>query len=449
MLNDSLIEELGLAAIYTRTNGTILRASGDFRRFLELPKTGFSNNIFDFIPVSFVTTLKNAFKVASEQDQKATIDNIRLPQMKEGETVKISCVPYFNDDKKKKELLLIFLPNINTQFSQDAVQIKHVEGLEKDHVINKLKQDLKYANLSIASLRNQIDVNGEELQTSNEELMATNEELQSTNEELQSVNEELYAVNAELNEKIKDLTQASDDIDNLLNSTKIEVILVDKELRIRKTTSLIDQLFNVNQNCIGVPLLQCNPKLQQVTSSDIVEISNSTIQTGNGHQKEVQSTNGRWYVQQIMPFVNSRNVVDGAIISYVDITEIKRLFESNQELERFAYIASHDLQEPLRNIMDFIVLLKDAYKDKLGKDGMEYLKFIDEAAHRMGDLVRDILSYSRLSARKDSVEVNLQTTLDNVMSDLRKKIEEQGAQIDIISKCQRSMAIRWNVIHCF
>jgi len=431
LLNDSLIEELGLAAIYINPMGNIIRAAGDFRRFLQLPKSGFSNNIFDLLPLGFAATLKSGMDAAIKAEKRTRIEHINLPNMKDDDAVNIVCNPYIDTENSPK-MLLIFLPATQAP-TQPAIKIEHVEGLETDAIISKLNEELRMAHLDIASLRNQIDVNTEELQTSNEELMATNEELQSTNEELQSVNEELYAVNSELNQKIKDFSQANDDIDNLLNGTDIEVILVDKNLILRKTTPFIHKHFNINEDDYGESLRRFEHKFQNA-ADDLITQCERTIKEGTKHQKELQNLKGQWFVQRITPFVNSRNEIDGAIVSYVDITEIKMLYESNRELERFAYVASHDLQEPLRNIIDFIELLQSEYEKQLDENALEYLRFIDEAAYRMGDLIKDTLAYSRLGVRGEGVPVDLDVTLKNVLKDLDRKIKEKDAAIMVMGK---------------
>lgn len=436
LLNDTLIEMLKLAAIYITGAGAIIRAKGNFRRFLELPESGFSNNIFDLLPFSFLDTFREALTKAIKNGISTKIQSISLPQMPDDQAVDIYFHPFLlNKNEDKAELLLIFLPTRATMGDQevDVVKIQHVKGFQKEKMVQKLQQELKQSRMEISTLQSKLDINSEELQTSNEELMATNEELQSANEELQSVNEELYAVNSELNQKLSDLSQANDDIDNLLNSSKIEVILLDREMCIRKTTPFIERHFDFTTNDLGRPLYQINHKFKNA-ADDLYDLCKRVINTGKSHQKELQDNHNFWFIQRINPFINAHKEIAGAIVAYVDITEIKQLYESNKELERFAYVASHDLQEPLRNILDFVNLFKEDYASSLDDTALQYLQFMNEAANRMGNLVKDILSYSRIGVRSVDEPVNLSKTLDNVLADLRKKIDDKKADVVITGK---------------
>src|SRR6185436_10703058 len=120
--------------------------------------------------------------------------------------------------------------------------------------LSALEAELKYTKETLQSTSEQLESSNEELQAANEELLSSNEELQSTNEELQSVNEELYSVNAEYQRKISDLTELANDMDNLLSSTDIGTIFLDRELRIRKFTPQITDNFNLLPPDIGRPI---------------------------------------------------------------------------------------------------------------------------------------------------------------------------------------------------
>lgn len=101
----------------------------------------------------------------------------------------------------------------------------------------------------------------------------------------------------------------------------------------------------------------------------------------------------------------------------------------NKELEQFAYVASHDLQEPLRTISGFADLLKKEYSDRLDGNGHLYLNYLSQAADRMKILIKDLLDYSRIGRQKEAMPVDCNQLLDEVLADLGKSIRESGAKI--------------------
>ncbi len=120
--------------------------------------------------------------------------------------------------------------------------------------VGALEAELIYTKENLQAATEELETSNEELQAANEELLASNEELQSTNEELQSVNEELYSVNAEYQRKIMDLTELGNDMENLLASTDIGTIFLDRQLRIRKYTPQIAETFNLMPHDVGRPI---------------------------------------------------------------------------------------------------------------------------------------------------------------------------------------------------
>ena len=117
--------------------------------------------------------------------------------------------------------------------------------------------------------------------------------------------------------------------------------------------------------------------------------------------------------------------------SHVDITHLKELTDSNKQLERFAYVASHDLQEPLRTVNDFVKLFKDEYGETLEKEGHIYLDFIKSAAIRMQNLVIGILEYSKIKGEINREMVELDKVVEDVLLDLQIKIDDLKADIKV------------------
>jgi PAS domain S-box-containing protein len=151
----------------------------------------------------------------------------------------------------------------------------------------------------------------------------------------------------------------------------------------------------------------------------------------------------RWLSTTKVPLKRSDGKIIGLVGLSLDITErrqaaermermVNELARSNGELEQFAYVASHDLQEPLRKIQAFSSRLRDRWGDMLGEQGQDYLSRVENAAARMQVLIEDLLSYSRVTSKaKPFVPVDLNEIAVGVLSDLEARIERLSAKVEI------------------
>ncbi|MCX6061936.1 MAG: PAS domain-containing protein [Campylobacterales bacterium] len=192
-----------------------------------------------------------------------------------------------------------------------------------------------------------IQLVNEELQSTNEELQSTNEELETSKEEMQSLNEELSTVNAELQTKVIALSQANNDMNNLLSGTGIATLFVDQNLCILRYTPSASLLINLIPSDIGRPVGHITSTLSGYHSlqSDIQTVLETLIPK----EIKVYTTTGRWYMMHIIPYRTLENIVKGAVITFVDITEIMKAQESLRHMAtivRDAYdaITVQDLQ---------------------------------------------------------------------------------------------------------
>lgn len=189
--------------------------------------------------------------------------------------------------------------------------------------------ELARAREEIRALREEMHASREELQAANEELQSMNEELQSANEELttskeeaQSMNEELQTINAELQSKLDDLALAQSDMQNLLNSTEIATLFLDNELNVRRYTDQVTRVVHLREGDIGRPLSDLATKL---VYPDLSADVSQTLRTLTTSEREIATTDGRWYSVRIMPYRTLSNVIQGAVITLVDITLAKEL----------------------------------------------------------------------------------------------------------------------------
>jgi len=181
----------------------------------------------------------------------------------------------------------------------------------------------------IHALRQAMHASEEELQAANEELQSTNEELQSANEELttskeeaQSMNEELQTINAELQTKLDDLALAQSDMQNLLNSTDIATLFLDKDLNVRRFTDKITRIIHLREGDIGRPLSDLASTLNYPQLHDDAK---ETLRTLAFTEKQISTTDGHWFTVRIMPYRTVANVIQGAVITLIDITAAKEL----------------------------------------------------------------------------------------------------------------------------
>ena len=223
---------------------------------------------------------------------------------------------------------------------------------DTDASIAALKQELRIKEEYLQSTNEELESSTEELKSSNEEMQSVNEELQSTNEELetskeelQSVNEELATVNNELQTKVVDLSRANNDMNNLLSGTGIGTVFVDHQLRILRFTPAASAIINLILSDVGRPVNHIVSNL--VGYDQLVADTQAVLDTLVPKEVDVQSTDDKWYRMRILPYRTLDNVIEGAVITFVDITQMVQARDALQkanELLRLAMVA-HDAHD--------------------------------------------------------------------------------------------------------
>jgi two-component system, chemotaxis family, CheB/CheR fusion protein len=226
--------------------------------------------------------------------------------------------------------------------SKRPVKNQRVKELEKalkdkDDYLNSIINELEEANQDLKSVN-------EEMQSSNEEMQSTNEELETSKEELQSINEELTTVNSELQTKNVELTQLNNDVYNLLASTDIGTIFLDLDLQLRRYTPAIQRIYSFLPGDIGRPISHFHSKLNDTS---LVEDVQQVLSTLIPKMVEAQIDDGTWYMVNIRPYRTLENMIDGAVITFVDITKQKQ----GDELRRLATVV-HDAIDAI-TVQDF------------------------------------------------------------------------------------------------
>ena len=184
------------------------------------------------------------------------------------------------------------------------------------------REELQSAREEMQTSQEELKSRNEELQSTNEELQSTNEELTTSKEEMQSMNEELHTVNQELTSKVDELSLASDDMNNLLNSTDIATLFLDNELKVRRFTTQAAGIIKLIPGDAGRPVTD----LANVFDSPALAVdAREVLRTLVASEARVPTQDGRWLRVRTMPYRTQDHRIDGVVITFTDISVSKAL----------------------------------------------------------------------------------------------------------------------------
>ena len=281
-----------------------------------------------------------------------------------------------------------------------------------ERLIARLEDELARTREELKALTAEQETTSEELRSFNEELQTTNEQLVARTNQLQSSNEDLVRLNEEL-------SHSNADLSNLLNSIRIPIVMLREDLRIGRFTPMAAELFRLKPEDIGRPLRDNSQKIQIPGLQGLVKKVMDTFDT---QEHEIQDREGHC---GISADISERRKSEDALA-----THARELARSNAELTRFAYVASHDLQEPLRMISLYTQLLAKRYHGKLDADVDEFIAYVIGGTGRMHQLINDLLTYSQVSSEVKQFEpTDCDAIMKQVLAHLAVTVEQLGADV--------------------
>ena len=320
-----LIEAYAPPCVFVDANGEILYTHGKTGKYLELAPGHANLNVLEMAREGIRHELASALRRARLQKRPISLAGLEVKTDGGSQRLSLTVKPVRRVEGIGELLVVVFEDVAPKQLKLEKARIAFTPTARQR--IAQLEQELKYSQEHLQTTIEELETSNEELKSSNEELQSTNEELQSTNEEietskeeLQSVNEELVTVNAELQGKIEDLSRASDDMKNLLDSTKIATIFLDRQLCIKRFTPEATKIINLIQGDVGRPVGHIVSNLEQDTlSRDAQEVLDSLVSM----EKPVRTKDGRWYLNWVIPYRTLDNLIDGVVVTFTDISEQK------------------------------------------------------------------------------------------------------------------------------
>lgn len=336
LIERALLKHYDCAALLVNGRGEILHIHGRTGRYLEPAPGDAQLNVLGMAREGLRRALMTAFQQAVSRKEVARMSRLRVKTNGDHILVDLAVRPAQTADAGMPlaDLYLVVLePSVDPMAMPEADSGAEREppstGEGRDRRIAELELELGAKEEYLQTTLEEMETSNEELRSTNEELQSVNEELQSANEELetskeelQSVNEELATVNAELQTKVADLSRANNDMNNLLAGTGVAMLFVDHQLRITRFTPATTQLIKLIQTDVGRPVGDIVSNL--VDYSALVPDLKAVLETLIPQEREVMTQDGVWYRMRIGPYRTLENVIEGAVITFMDISESKR-----------------------------------------------------------------------------------------------------------------------------
>jgi two-component system CheB/CheR fusion protein len=314
---DALLEETMPPSLLLTERGELVHAMGGAARFLRVRDGRQSLDVLDLVDAELKMILAGGLKRALAEQAPVVFNGVRIRSDDQLYRVTVRAVA------GRAPHLRHAVVSFEAQSPQEKPAPAPAIQIDVDHVSEQqlaaLEAELGTTKESLQAAIEQLEASNEELQASNEELQSSNEELQSTNEELQSVNEELYTVNAEYQRKIAELTELTNDMDNLLASTEIGTIFLDGQLRIRKFTPQITETFGLLPHDVGRSIETFAHKMRH---PGLVEDLKHVVTTGQAVERDLTDPDGKAFFLRLLPY-RAKGVVDGVVLTLIDVTGLR------------------------------------------------------------------------------------------------------------------------------
>ncbi len=331
-----LMNHSPLAGVLVNETGDIIYISGRTGKYLE-PAIGKANmNIFAMLREGLHHEFPVAFRKAILNKQTVVLNNIKVVNNSVSYLLNVTII-WIDKPQPLNGLIMIIFKDVVMKPEAKPTVMNDKKSLPPLRQ-SELEKELKETREKMNAMAEEMQTSQEELQTTNEELQSTNEELQSANEELtsskeemQSLNEEMQTLNSELQTKVDDFTSVSVDMKNLLNSTDIATLFLDNDLNIRRFTNQTTKIFKLIKTDLGRPITDLVTDLEY---PDLVPDISKVIKSQAFIQKPVPTKDGRWFSVRIMPYRTINDKVDGVVITFFNISDLKQVELKLQETDQ-------------------------------------------------------------------------------------------------------------------
>lgn len=345
MTRMALLQAYAPPSVLTDEVGNILYVHGDTGKFLRPAEGQATLSVIEMAREGLQFDLRTAIFAARTQKTVIICKNLQVRTNGGVETVTLEVRPITGSGTLQGNLIISFLISDTQGSHEESEQTRKTRKNQiRPDRTNELEQELLYTKENLKATIEEMQAANEELQSTNEELQSTNEELETSKEEIQSVNEEIMTVNAELQAKIGQLARMQNDMKNLMSSTGIGTIFLDIDFAIRWFTPEAANLYKLVSSDVG--RLLCDIK-SMIVQDDLIEEAQTVLDSFIPLVKEIKTVDNLWFLVQIIPYRTLENVIDGVVLSFININSRKTAEEELIRTREYAMSIVNTIREPL------------------------------------------------------------------------------------------------------
>ncbi len=346
-LHQRVVERYANPSILVNDGYTIVHLSENAGRYLQQPGGEPTDNLLKRIRDELRLELTSCLYMAQEKRSAVRSAPVTI-RIDGGQRQVILSVRPSREPEISSYLLVMFdesEPAVGGETEEPKDGRMEATARKLEDELDSMKRRLQSTIEEYETSKEEMKATNEELQSMNEELKSTAEELETSKEELQSMNEELVTVNQENKNKVEELSLLTNDLQNLLSATEIATLFLDRDLRIKRFTPKVSDIFNILGTDRGRPLSDLTHKL---VYSSIIDDARSVLRTLVPVEREVADSDGRWYLVRILPYRTTEDRIDGVVITGIDIDGIKHAEEDLQQSRDSLTALKNSLEERVR-----------------------------------------------------------------------------------------------------
>jgi two-component system CheB/CheR fusion protein len=338
-LHQRLLERYAPPSVVVNEDYDIVHISESAGKFMKIPGGELSTNLLTLVRPELRLELRAALYQAAHKKADTESHAVPIQVDDETRTIHVRVRPVLSQEDRARGFFLVLFEEATETPEQTTIAVTY----QDEPLARRLEEELLEVKAQLRATIEHHELQREELKASNEELQAMNEEMRSAAEELEtakeelySINEELTTVNQELKVKIEELGHTNDDLRNLMNSTRIGSIFLNRDLRIKLFTPQAREIFNLIPADVGRGLSDITSKLDD---EKIIEDARMVLGTLQPLERTIRTKDERSFMMQISPYRTMDDRIDGVVLTFTDSTErdvVERVIHQSEEQFRRA-----------------------------------------------------------------------------------------------------------------